>query len=119
GYFTFLILPLAAWLGIIRYYDAAAGYVENTFILRFRNLAKTTTIIKKKCVQAADIQSIYFQRRRYLLNFMVTVASGKSGATFIVNDLDQKTGEDLFTCASSNNYNVELTGDTEKTLPGW
>ncbi|MEX0773188.1 MAG: PH domain-containing protein [Balneolales bacterium] len=119
GYISVLLLPLAAWLGMKRYRDAGAGFVNNIFILRFRSLARTTAIIKKKFVQAADTRSSYFQRRKELLSFMITVASGKTGATFSVKELDQKTGNELFARASSITSEDNFTESDKDRLPGW
>lgn len=119
GYISLVLLPLAIWLGFERYRDAGAGFDKDMFILRFRNLARTTAIVRKKCIQAADTQSIYFQRRKNLLNFMLTVASGKTGARFSVNELDSDTGKELFSCTSSLKSECGLENKQESMLPGW
>ncbi|MEX1122150.1 MAG: PH domain-containing protein, partial [Balneolales bacterium] len=119
GYISVILLPLAIWLGIKRYRDAGAGYAKETFILRYRNLAKTTAIVRKKCIQAASTQSIYFQRRINLLNFIITVASGKAGAAFSVKELDQDVGNNLFSRVSSKNFDGSIADKEENILPGW
>ncbi|MEX0686400.1 MAG: PH domain-containing protein [Balneolales bacterium] len=118
GYISLLLLPLAAGLGVKRFHDAGVGFNDDALVMRFRNLALTTAIVKKRCIQASDMHSIYFQRKRNLVNFLVTVASGRAGAVFRVSELDQDNGNELMTWTSLPSDNDDLTDSTVR-LPYW
>ena len=88
GYYLLgLILPAILW-GVLRHKDARIGSTDKTLIMRFRRLARTTAFIKKYRIQSADTSSTFFQRRRDLISVSATVASGSSGSTFTVDELD-------------------------------
>ncbi|MEX0927776.1 MAG: PH domain-containing protein [Balneolales bacterium] len=119
GYLSLILLPLAGWLAVMRYRDAGAGFRGGSLIMRFRNLARTTAIVKKGCIQASEMQSTYFQRRKYLENFIITVASGKTGALFRVSELDRETGNELLAWSSPSSADLNPPVSFEKTLPDW
>lgn len=88
GYYAlFLALPALLW-GILRFRDARIGTTDNTLLMRFRRLARTTAIIKKYRIQSADSTSSFIQRRRDLISVSTTIASGSSGSSFTVDELD-------------------------------
>lgn len=92
GYLSLVLLPLTAVLGWLRYRDAAAGHVADHLVLRFRVLARTTALIRRKRLQALELQSNLFQRRRDLVSLSVTVASGTGGYEGTVHELSEPWG---------------------------
>ncbi len=77
---------IMAW---IRYRDAAAGFEGGRGFLRFRRLARTTVLFHRRRVQSLSILANWFQRRKQLCSVLVVVASGKAGAEFRVDHLDE------------------------------
>ena len=118
GYFALALLPLAAWLGTMRYRDAGVGFAGESLIMRFRNLARSTVVLKKNSIQASNNQHTYFQRRKQLSTVMVTVASGGAGAVFAVKDMDQDAGGYVFAFTSSIPAGNGLPNFSHK-LPVW
>lgn len=86
-YALLLIIPFLL-LGYAQYSDALIGVSGQTLILRFRLLSKTTALVKKKRIQSASISQNPFQKRRDLMSYIVTVASGSQGRTFKIRDLE-------------------------------
>ena len=87
----FATAGLMAW---IRYRDAAAGFEGGSGLLRFRRLARTTVLFHRRRVQSLSVLANWFQRRKELCSISVTVASGRSGAEFRVDHLDQSAGQE-------------------------
>ncbi len=87
----FAAAGLMAW---IRYRDAAAGFEEGRGFLRFRRLARSTVLFHRRRVQSLSVLANWFQRRKKLCSVLVTVASGKSGAQFQVDHLDEPDGRE-------------------------
>ena len=95
NYFLLLIaVPAAIW-GVLRFKDARIGTTDRTLVMRFRRLARTTALIKRYRIQSADTSANPFQRRRDLISVSATVASGSSGTTFTVDELDTGYREDF------------------------
>lgn len=86
----FLLIPMSALLGYLRYRDAAIGMEANHLRMRFRRLARTTAIMKRNRVQKMELSANPFQRRKLLQNFKATVASGAQGISFEIEDLNKE-----------------------------
>lgn len=93
GLFLFGILPLAGLYGLLRYRDSGWRLSGETLLLRTRTISRTTAIVTRRRVQSCDLARSYFQRRKRLATFRVSVASG---AIFSMIDLDQATGTALY-----------------------
>lgn len=92
GEWAWLLLPPAWLLGWAQYRAAGVGTDDGTMVLRSRLLGKSTAIVRKYRVQAAELKQNPFQSRHNLVNFQVTVASGSQGASFRVRELSRGTG---------------------------
>ncbi len=86
-YSWFLLIP-ALLLGYQQYRDAEIARGEDTLILTFRLLSKTTAVVKKYRMQSCQVQQNPFQKRLGLSNLTVHVASGNQGRAFTVRDID-------------------------------
>lgn len=84
-----VIFLTAGLIAYVRYRDAAAGFEGENGFLRFRRLARTTVLIKRRRVQSLSVLANWFQRRKNLCTVMAVVASGKGGAVFRVDHLDE------------------------------
>lgn len=85
-YAWFVLIPMLL-LGYQQYRDAGVASDEQTLIMSFRLLSKTTAIIKKYRVQATQVKQNPFQARLNLADLIVHVASGNQGRSFKVREL--------------------------------
>ncbi len=89
GVYGWSLLIPALYLGFMQYKDALIGTSGKTMVIRSRSLSKTTAIVKKRRIQAANSSQNLFQRRLGLFSYAVTVASGIRGRTFTIRELDE------------------------------
>lgn len=88
AHFILPLIPLAVVLGYYRWRAAAAGTDTDTIRIRYRNLAKTTVIVKRYRIQSVTAWDNYFQRRRGLKSLTINIASSDTGASFSALDLE-------------------------------
>lgn len=96
-----LIAPMLL-LGFAQYRDAEIGIQENTMKIQWRLLSRKTAIVKKHRVQAAEAKVNPFQRRLNLGDYEVTIASGNSGQTFGIRELDKISARKFLEWVSAN-----------------
>ncbi len=94
-HFALLLLPFGMVMGYLRYQAAATGVDDNTIVIRYRNLAKTTAIVKRFRVQAAIGWDNWFQRRLGLKSLSIHIASSDTGAVFSARDFKEDFIADL------------------------
>ena len=63
--------------------------------MQYRNLARTTAIVKRNRAQVSEVSMNPFQRRKQLSTISITAASGAGGKSFVVDDLDAQEAEAL------------------------
>lgn len=102
GVYSLLILIPALILGYLQYRDAGIGEEDQTLLLRFRQLSKTTAIVKRYRIQAAETKQNPFQQRLKLSNYAVTVASGTQGRSFSIREIAEDKAEHLWSWFSNN-----------------
>jgi putative membrane protein len=83
-----LLVPLAALLGLWQYHDAGWAVVDETLLLRWRALGRTTAIVPRRRVQFGMARQTPFQRRAGLASVSMHVPSGSDGAVFGARHLD-------------------------------
>ncbi|MEX1161434.1 MAG: PH domain-containing protein [Balneolaceae bacterium] len=84
-----LLVPLFSGLGWLRYKDAALALGDDILRMRFRVLARTTALVKKKRVQNMELKTNPFQRRKSLQSLKTVAASGSGGIEFEISDLNE------------------------------
>jgi putative membrane protein len=109
-YSWFLLIP-AVLLGYQQYRDAEVARGEDTLLMTFRLLSKTTAIVKKYRMQSCQVQQNPFQKRLGLSNLTVHVASGNQGRSFTVRDIDSAIATDYRLWLSNGRKN-NLGDDT-------
>jgi putative membrane protein len=84
--------------------------VENdTLLLRWRILSRTTVILPRRRIQQAESRRTPFQRRVRLATFAARVASGGSGAAFDLQHMDDAEANRLLVWFAAG----RRTGTTE------
>ena len=91
---SLLIIPFTLF-GWLEYKDARIEVAQNSILMQYRNLARTTAIVKRNRAQVSEISMNPFQRRKQLSTISITAASGAGGKSFVVDDLDAQEAEAL------------------------
>ncbi len=81
-------VPIALYLGYLRYQNGGVYYDDICMVLRTRRLAKQTHIALKKHIQTIGFTQNPLQRYRTLATLNFTVLSTPSHQTFALKDLD-------------------------------
>lgn len=92
GLSALALLLLAVLWGLLLYRDAGWGQRDEMLAIRFRNWARTSVWIPKRCIQFMDVGQNPFQRRVNLVSFDVGLASR---AYFGLVDISKEQGEEL------------------------
>jgi putative membrane protein len=93
-----LILPIGA-LAWSRWRHTGVGFAGGLARIRSGGLLRTTAIFERRRIQAAEVASSWFQRRRDLATFGATVAAGASGLKHTAPNIDRRTAEGLLDAA--------------------
>lgn len=103
GWLSVMAIPLLGLLGWMRYKDAAIGFDKDILRMRYRNISRTTAIMKKNRIQVAELSQNPFQIRKNLINFSATAASGAGGMNFEVEDLGNEDSLLIYDWVASKN----------------
>ncbi len=106
-YSLFLLIP-AVIMGYAQYKTAMIGVSDDTMVTKSRKLSRRTAIVKRPRIQAAEKKQNPFQKRLGLYSFQVTIASGGSGRTFRVKELDEDGGYDFLKWLRSKKQTTNL-----------
>ncbi|OUM90908.1 MAG: hypothetical protein BAA01_00310 [Bacillus thermozeamaize] len=94
GLLALVLVPLALFWGWLCHRDAGWALIDGEMcVLRSRLVARKTALVTRRRVQLASLRQSPFQRRKRLVTFGVSVASG---AAFRVVDLEEAGGERLY-----------------------
>lgn len=107
GLGSLVLLPFALAYGLLRYYDAGWQVHGGTLVLRFRGVGRTTAIVTRRRVQSCRVRQSFFQRRKQLVSFQVSVASG---SRFGIVDADERAAACLYDWVSTRLRKRRLTG---------
>ena len=113
-----IIFGVAGLVAYLRYLDAAAGFRDSSGFMRFRRLARTTVMFHRRRVQSLSLLANWFQRRKKLCSVSVTVASGKGGAEFRVDHLDESVRQEWL-CWYGAARSVSEPAKPAGTWPDW
>jgi putative membrane protein len=96
GLSSLLLVLLAGLIGDWRYRDAGWFRIGDGLVFRTRRLARTVAIVTRRRIQLCSVSQSIFQRRKDLATFAVRVASGHTGATFLIKDIEFSDGQRLY-----------------------
>ena len=110
GYISVLLIPLACLVGYLHYRDAGWSVKKGIALLQFRQIGRTRVYIARRRIQAMEMQTSYFQKRRLLTTFQVSILSSLAGKQFRVRDIDRFEGHSLLNWYSyeSSERSIEL-----------
>lgn len=92
---TLVFIVLGSILGFLKHEDAGWFITKDLIGMRFRKLKKTTVFTLKKRIQSFEVSETWFQRRKDLASFQISVLGGLLGHTFVVKDMDKKEADEL------------------------
>ena len=95
GYFSLAIILIGGYWGYCSYKDAGWRISGDQLQLNFRLISKTTVLIHRNRMQSIKSKTNYFQKRRLLRTFEVSIKSGIAGSHFTVKDIDQTDNDQL------------------------
>jgi len=88
--------PISLMLGYLRYRDGGYRIHDENLILRYRVLARTTVLLKRKQIQSLELQTNFIQKMRNLTTPKATILTAMKSATFTVKDLTTESGKELW-----------------------
>jgi len=91
-----VLFPISMLLGYMRYRDGGYRIHEENLIFRYRILARTTVLLKRKQIQSLEMQTNFIQKMRNLTTPKATILTAMKSATFMVKDLTTESGEELW-----------------------
>ncbi|MDQ0484970.1 PH domain-containing protein [Guptibacillus hwajinpoensis] len=95
GYISILLIPLACLIGYLHYRDAGWSVKKGIALLQFRQIGRTRVYVARRRIQAMEMQTTYFQKRRLLTTFQLSILSSFAGKQFRVRDIEQFEGHSL------------------------
>ncbi|KHF40278.1 PH domain-containing protein [Halalkalibacter okhensis] len=101
GYYGFILVALCFVLGLLQYKDAGAGMNHTHIWIRYRKISQMLVVSEKSKIQAVEIHSSFFQRRKQLASFRFSILSSVVGKSFTVVDLDQYQASGMLAWYSS------------------
>lgn len=94
AWFIIAIVPLI-FLAYRSYHESGVFVGNSLMVVVKRFFNRSTIMVKKPRIQVAEIKKNPFQIRKNLASFDITVASGHTGVTFDVKDLDEDDASQL------------------------
>ena len=88
GLFAFLLVPLFALYGWLRFRDAGWALAGERLVVRSRGLGRVTALAPRRRLQSRSIFQSPFQRRLRLATFGTQIASGIGGSALEITDLE-------------------------------
>ena len=91
-----IVFPISMVLGYFRYRDGGYRIHEDNVIFRYRILARTTVLLKRKQIQSLQMQTNFIQKMRSLTTPKATILTAMGSRTFMVKDLRAEDGKALW-----------------------
>ncbi|WP_377891916.1 PH domain-containing protein [Alkalihalobacillus sp. R86527] len=113
GYLSFLLIPVACFLGYLHYKDAGWSMEEATTLLQFRQIGRVRVYVPRRRIQSMELNSSLFQKRKSLTTFQVSILSSLAGKQFRVRDIELIDGHELLNWYSYN-YSVKRDNNSDE-----
>ncbi|MEK6266035.1 MAG: PH domain-containing protein [Clostridium sp.] len=85
GYYVFLLLPILVIWNYVSFNDNGIYWGDHFVIMRYRKLSRKTIIIKKECIKYIDKEQSYFQKKKSICKYEVTITGDNFGKSYSVN----------------------------------
>jgi putative membrane protein len=95
GSFSLFLIPIGAYWGYYSFKDAGWKIKGNQMEIGFRIISKTTVLIHRNRLQSIKSKFSYFQKKKSLQTFEVSIKSGILGRNFTVKDIDNNDIEQM------------------------
>ncbi|WP_227936255.1 PH domain-containing protein [Alkalihalobacillus deserti] len=102
GYYGFFVVAICLIFGYLKYCDSGAGFDHSRVWLRYRKVSQIMVISERKKIQAVEIKTSFFQKRRALTSFRFSILSSVVGKSFMVLELDKDHAKSLLKWFSSS-----------------
>ncbi|MGV8979650.1 PH domain-containing protein [Clostridium sp.] len=96
GYYAFLLVPILAIWHYISFMDNGLYLDKNFVILRYRNLARKTVIIKRDCIKSIQKEQNTFQKKKAIARYNVIIPGVGFGKLYSVGYVDENYGGDTY-----------------------
>ncbi|MFC0559952.1 PH domain-containing protein [Halalkalibacter alkalisediminis] len=103
AYYGLIIVVICLIFGYLQYRDSGAGCDHTHFWLRYRKVSQVVVISERKKIQAAEIRTSFFQKRKALTSFRFSILSSVVGKSFMVLDLDRDYAMHMLKCFMTSN----------------
>lgn len=118
GLLSLIIVPLTIALGVWQHRTAGYSLAERQLTMEFRGISKHTFFMMKKRIQAVEISSSYFQRRKGLASAQATIMSGLLGATARVEHMEREDASRILAWYEPSNRKTEENEKSQPELSG-
>jgi putative membrane protein len=95
GWLLLILLPIAAYWGYSSYKDSGWHLSGNQLHMQFRVFSKTSVLVYRNRLQSIKSKTSYFQKKRFLKTFQISIKSGIVGKQFTIKDIEQNDLETL------------------------
>ncbi len=102
-WFGLILFPIAGYIGYHRYKDGSYIITNQDLIMRYRNIARTTVLMKKSQIQSMQLQTNFIQKARNLTTLKASVLTAMLSVTFTVKDISKESGKELWQWFSRDN----------------
>ena len=95
GYYALILVPILGIWHYISFMDNGLYLGKDFLILRYRNLARKTVIIKKDCIKSIHKEQNAFQKKKAIAKYRVIITGDGFGKLYSVGYMDENYVEDI------------------------
>lgn len=104
GYFSLLLLPLAAVWAHLQFKDAGWCVNDSQLTLRYRGITRHMVMMRKNKIQSLSLERNYFQEKRDLATVQATIISGIGSSGGKVDDVEMADGLKIYQWYSRHHH---------------
>ncbi|MGK0465696.1 PH domain-containing protein [Clostridium sp.] len=90
GYYVFLLLPILVIWNYVSFNDNGIYWGDHFVIMRYRKLSRKTIIINKECIKSIDKEQSYFQKKKSICKYEVTITGDNFGKSYSVGYVNSR-----------------------------
>jgi putative membrane protein len=108
GLLSLLLIPIGIALGLWQHRSAGFTLLEHQAIFRYRVVSKHTYFLKRRRIQALEVNQSYFQKRRDLATIHANIKSGSLGASAVVPHMNADDADRILDWYEPGNNNTPM-----------